>query len=681
VPDSVVSDLDELLQASRHIRRRFEPQWLVNVSYTLGKQWIKVDASGLLYDVNVGDDRVTLTDNRIRGAVHTSIAKQTKTPPQWVGVPKDPSDEEVQRARLRSIVFEHYWRELQARRKLHSALWYRETCGAGFWKVTWDKTAGEKTTVLARPDGGPVLLSAEGAPMKPEMAAAVPPEMLGQVEERQIAMGDVCLDLRTPWAMFPDALATEEGLESCEHIGEEEIHSRESLMRRFPEADWDQIQETSAPSAGIMESRFPGASALLRDGKRGAPNRRGIKVREHWSKEKHCVWTADGHMLLQEDNPYPFLPYVMFSGFSAGRFWPDAPVSDLVSPQTELNKVSSQIAENSERFGNPALLESSEMGPGAGEWQGLPGERIIYQVSTGGPADIPGFLQPPEMPIYVQNRLPQIVESLNAISGQQEVAQGTVPEGVTAASAISMLLEANDTRLGPQIAEMGDSLVDAGRRVLWYLRAFAKTERMARIAGDESMWDIYAFQGEQLGDASADEVEVGSSISNSTAMQQTVIRDMLNLLIQNGQVPPPRELRKLMRSLNVGGIDNFFATLGRVQRFVIEENRKILREQVPFPRNSFDDDQIHLEEHTDFQMSATYQEAIRKPGGEQIAMAMEMHVQSHRDELQRQANAQAMAEANQAALAAGQPGTGTELAAAASNGNGSVPPGQAIPSP
>jgi hypothetical protein len=282
-------------------------------------------------------------------------------------------------------------------------------------------------------------------------------------------------------------------------------------------------------------------------------------------------------------------------------------------------------------------------------------------------------MQPPEMPMYVQNRVTQIVESLNAISGQQEVAQGTVPEGVTAASAISMLLEANDTRLGPQIAEMGDSLVDAGRRLLWYLRAFAKTERMARIAGDESMWDIYAFQGEQLGDASADEVEVGSSISNSTAMQQTVIRDMLNLLIQNGQVPPPRELRKLMRSLNVGGIDNFFATLGRVQRFVIEENRRILREGVPFPRNSFDDDQVHLEEHTDFQMSATYQEAIRKPGGEMIAMAMEAHVNEHRMELQRQANEQAMAQANMQALAAGQPGTGVDVAQAAANGNGAAP--------
>src|SRR4051794_19782861 len=112
--DSTVSDYDELIEASKYIRRRFEPQWLVNVSYTLGKQWIKVDAAGMLFDTDVGD-RVTLTDNRIRGSVHTAIAKQTKTPPTWVGVPKDPSDEEIQRARLRSVVFEHYWRELQAR--------------------------------------------------------------------------------------------------------------------------------------------------------------------------------------------------------------------------------------------------------------------------------------------------------------------------------------------------------------------------------------------------------------------------------------------------------------------------------------------------------------------------------------------------------------------------------------
>jgi hypothetical protein len=274
--------------------------------------------------------------------------------------------------------------------------------------------------------------------------------------------------------------------------------------------------------------------------------------------------------------------------------------------------------------------------------------------------------------MYVQNRVPQIVESLNAISGQQEVAQGTVPEGVTAASAISMLLEANDTRLGPQIAEMGDSLVDAGRRLLWYLRVFAKQERMARIAGDEGMWDLYAFQGEKLGDASADEVEVGSSISNSAAMQQTVIRDMLNLLIQNGQVPPPRELRKLTRSLNVGGMDNFFATLGRKQRFIAEEQRRMLAGEA-VPTDPLGGDDVHLEEHEDFMMSATYQEAIRKPGGDIIRQIVEMHVQGHRDNLQRAANEQALSQANMTALENNTPGTGAPS-------NGAVPPVNGVPS-
>ena len=692
--DSTVADLDELLDASRQVRRTFEPQWILNIAYYLGKQWIKVDAAGMLFDVNIGDDRVTLVDNRIRKNVRVNIAKQTKQRPTWVGVPKDPSDEEIQRARLRSIVFEHYWRELNARRKLRSALWYRDVCGAGFWKVLWDPTLGEKSTVLARPGGGPVLVDEHGRPMTPELLADAPidPLALGQVEERQIATGDVTLELRSPFEMLPDDLATEEGLETCEHIGEEAIHKIEDLRRRYPDVD---LEGERPGSAGIMESRFPGLSNMLKHGRTNPRNKggRGVKVREIWTAEKHCVWTANGTMILEENNPYPFLPYAMFGGLPSGRFWTDAPVNDQISPQTELNKVSSQIAENSERFGNPARLRSSEAQ--IDEWQGLPGEEVIYTVVTGGPADIPSFMQPPEMPIYVQNRIPQIIESLNTISAQQEVAQGTVPEGVTAASAISMLLEANDTVLGPEIEEMGDGIVEAGRMVLWYLRAFAKTERMARIAGDESMWDIFAFQGEKLGDASADEVEVGSTITSSAAMQQESIRNMLNLLIQNGQVPPPRELRRLMRALNVGGMDNFFATIGRVQRFVSEEHRRMMAGEMlgsgqvdpmtglPQTTNSFDDDQVHLEEHQDYQMSASYQERIRQPGGQLVQQLFEMHTAEHRAKLQAAANQQAMAQMAMAASEQGNMGPGPDLAAAASNGastSGGVPPNGAVPS-
>jgi hypothetical protein len=162
---------------------------------------------------------------------------------------------------------------------------------------------------------------------------------------------------------------------------------------------------------------------------------------------------------------------------------------------------------------------------------------------------------------------------------------------------------------------------------------------------------------------------------------------MLNLLIQNGQVPPPRELRRLMRALNVGGMDNFFATIGRVQRFVSEEHRRMMagNDGQPLPTNTFDDDQTHLEEHQDYQMSASYQEAIRKPGGQVIAQLFEAHTAEHRAKLQAAANQQAMAQASMAALENGTMGPGADMAGAASagaatNGNGAVPPDSGVPS-
>jgi hypothetical protein len=235
--------------------------------------------------------------------------------------------------------------------------------------------------------------------------------------------------------MFPDALGTEEGLDSCEHIGEEAVYAKEALQRRYPKVDFDQIEATASPSAGIMESRFPGASSLMRDSERGGPNRRGIKVRELWSRDKHCVWIPNGKQILEEANPYPFLPYVMFSGFAAGRFWPDAPVTDMISPQTELNKTESQIAENAERFGNPAML-SPRSPRRATNGRGSPASGSSTASTPAAPPTSPASCSRRRCP-YVQNRVPQIVESLNAISGQQEVAQGTVPSRRSAACSAS----------------------------------------------------------------------------------------------------------------------------------------------------------------------------------------------------------------------------------------------------
>lgn len=661
--DSVSSELEDRFKAAKLVRRTFERQWLLNVAMALGQQWITVDSAGLVSPAIGDGDRVTLTDNRIRGNVRSSVAKQTKTDPVWTGVPRNASDEEVARARLRTSAFEHYWRELQARRRLRLALWWRETCGIGWWKLTWDRTAGQRTNVLAL-RGGPVITNAQGGPASLADIAAqqLPPEVSERIEQRAVTFGNLDLRVKTPWEVAVDPLATSEGLVTAEYVVEEGIYSPAYLERAFG-ADRDRLDNNAELSAGVLESRFPALTRFMDSSHRGAPGRRGVRVREYWSLPglddpagRHCVYTAsDMELLLEEALLYPFLPYIDFRGLMAGRFHPDAPVTDQVSPQTELNKTTSQIAENAERFGNPARLRSSEsIDQRSGEWQGLPGEEVIYH-DLGTPGSIPSFLQPPEMPAYVQNRIPQIIESLNAISGNGEVAQGTVPEGVTAASAISQLLEANDTMIGLDMGDMTDSLLDAGKKLLWILQRYASNERLLRVAGEDAAWDVYTFRGQELGDPDADEVDIGSGLPESKAQKQAAIQFILNLLIQNGQAPEPRELRRILRDYEVGGLEHFFASISKDQSQIAEEHRRFLQGE-NFPTNFYDDDQVHVEEHFDWFKSARFRELAGTPRGQMIQQNAIAHAQEHVQKLQGAATEQAMAEAAQSALESGQPG-------------------------
>jgi hypothetical protein len=655
--DSTVQELEARTNAARQYRRPFEGQMLLNLAFYLGQQWVGFDGR-TLFQLGGGDGRVMLTSNRIRGAVRSDIAKMTKTQPQWVGVPRNSSDDEIVRARLREIVFEHYWRELKARRKLRMALLYQRVCGDGYWKLCWDKQAGDSMTVLAH-KGGPVVTDGYGRPMAPQRLGDVPPELADSLEQRQVTFGEPRLEVRSPFEILADPLATEEGVESCEYMGEEAIYSPAYLARCFGK---EGLSEDAQPGVGVMEGRFPGITNFLTAGRtsRGAAGRRGVKVCEYWSrpgvddpKGRHVVWTKGGELLLEEAIPYPFLPYVKFAGMPAGRFISDAPVTDLVSPQTEYNKTVSQIAENAERFGNPVRARSVESN--VSEWQGLPGEEIVYHAYTGGASDLPQFLPPPEMPGYVQAQTERQLDDFRTISGQFEVSQGSVPEGVTAAAAISQLQEANDTQIGPDIAELSDALVDAGKMVMWMLTAYASNGRIAQIAGPDATWDIYTFKGDELGNASADEVDIGSGLTDSKAAKQAAIHEMLNLFIQNGQAPPPRELRRITRDFQVGGLDHFFAGISRDINQINDEHRRMLQgEQLPI--NEYDNHQLHVEEHEDFQKSARYQLLVKgSPQEQMVAQSVAMHVAAHKQLLQQQATQQAQVQMAMQASAAGQP--------------------------
>ena len=631
MPDSAgqnvdTDTLDELYRSSKRVRQRFEPQWFLNTAYYNGQQWVMWDGNGL-YEPKLEPWRIKVVDNRIQPMVRTEIAKMTKTRPQFVVTPNDSDESNVRAAQVGENVLDWLWLELDLTRKLRAALLWSRICGAGFWKICWDATLGDQVEVLARTDNGQMLTDSYGRPMRLDRLPdnfdfqGLQQAAGAQIGKKVISRGDVALEVRTPFEIYPDPLAGEEGLSSAEWVIEEVVHSASYVRRRW---GVDVAPDTEAIS-GIAESRMP-APGFPTEG-----TAKGVKVRELWRKScpdypngQHVVWTKEG-VVVDEANPYPWLPYVMFRGVPVpGRFWPSSTTEQLISPQTELNKRKSQIAENAVRIGNPALLRSSISDV---EYDGMPGEEIVFQ-DTGSPNAVPSFLVPPELPGYIREDTQRIEGSIQEISGQHEASKGMVPAGVTAASAINLLQEADDTRLGPDVGDMETALAEGGTRILSLVNWYYSDTRMVRIMGDEGAWDIFDFKGAMLRGNNQVEVQAGSGMPRSKAAKQAAMTETLNLLIQYGVQLDQRSLRKFFREYEVAGLERLFADVDVNENQVQRENRQLML-AMPVQVNEWDDDAFHIAGHNDFRKSARY-ERLDPPAKQ----AFETHIQAHQARLQ-----------------------------------------------
>jgi hypothetical protein len=623
--DSSVQELDELAKKAQSVRSKFEPTWFTNLAYYQGQQWVYYQR-GRLYEPKLDPWRVTFTDNRLLGVVRTEVAKMTKQKPIFVATPTTGDEDDIASAMLLERALVHVWDELRLSRRQRAALMWSRICGAGFWKVYWDGTVGERRDVLLD-SNGQVVLGQDGRPMDPQIIQQLPPEMAQNLQVKSIAQGECCVEVRSPLEVAVDPLAGEEGLISAEWLVEETVQSVDYVQQR-----WDvELSPDADAIAGLAESRMGPMSADAGP----SSSYKGVKVREYWArpssanpKGKYAVW-AGGKQLAEKEPDDP-MPYIMFPGIIVpGRFWPTSIVEQLRPVQTELNKTRSQIRENAARIGNPALLKNRLANV---DYTGLPGEVIEYDDLT--PNAVPTFLQPPGMPAYVEQEIDWLQQALQEISGQHEVSAGQAPPGVTAASAISLLQEQDDTRLGPDITEMEGAIGEAGEKIAKLIARYYTDERTIRIAGEDGDWDIQSFRGTMLEGAAKVSVQAGSAIPLSKAAKQAAMQQIITLFIQNGVPLSPRQLARFLKDMEVGGFERMVEQFNADEQQVNSENRR-LGMGMPLPINSFDSDEAHVELHQEFMKSARYGRL-----DPQIHMLFEQHVMAHQQRVQQVQEAQ-----------------------------------------
>jgi hypothetical protein len=587
-------------------RWKQERQWYLNLAFYYGNHWVQfrnVSGSSTTFDLWVPPApyyRVRATINQVRKFVRKEISRLTAQKPNAYVVPASTEDEDVFAAQAGEQIWDSLWRRLRFNRTLRQSVFWQAVCGNGYIKQYWDPT-----------------------------------------KKDQEHWGDIVIQPITPFHIYiPDLM--QENLEDQPYV----IHAQVkpvSWVKKFLGMD--------------AQSRSLEIDDSLRSIMGLANKKDQTVVLEVWVKPGVVDEMPDGGMftiveskIVQGFDQWPYsheeYPFSKLDGVASGKYYNSSVVEDLIPLQRELNRTRSQIIEAKNKMAKPSLF--AQRGS------------IIAKAITTEPGQVievkPGFDYPQpvplsQLPAYVTQEVERIYTDMADIAGQHEVSQGTVPPGVTAATAISFLTEQDESLIANHFDSLEESIERTARQCLGYVHDFWDEERTVKVVGLEGSFDVQVFKGSDISGNTDIRVEAGSALPTSRAAKQAFITDMMKM----GWVDPQQGLEVM----EIGGLNRIYERTQIDRRQAQRENLKMrvvteddvrrhneewmashpelqretdtglqLDPPLIIPVHSYDNHQVHIEEHNQYRKSQYFETASPI-----TRIMFEEHVKQHQEAL------------------------------------------------
>ncbi|MGH7792792.1 MAG: hypothetical protein ACREOB_10820, partial [Thermodesulfobacteriota bacterium] len=483
----------------------------------------------------------------------------------------------------------------------HSAFW-TSVCGNGFVKQWWDDDKQDEINDM---------------------------------------MGDVSFKAETPFHLFfPDL--REEDIEEQPYMFHAQIKTPEWVKSTFNEEIRNEANSPNLVDEQLLN--ILGVNQLN--------NREQVLVLEIWMKPNvhpllpdGGMYTCVGHKIAQGFEGWPYshkqYPFSKIDNIQTGKFYTESVITDLIPLQRELNRTRGQIIEAKNRMAKPQL--AAEMGSvDPTKITTEPGQVILYQPGYNQPVPIP--LQ--NLPNYVLEEVNRLLIDMADISGQHEVSQGSVPPGVTAATAISYLQEQDESMLATTYASFEEAVEKTAHQTLTYVKDYWTVPRLVKIVGVDGSFDAQVFKGAQLQDNTDIKIEAGSALPTSRAAKQAFIMDLMKM----GFIPPQEGLEVM----EIGGLNKIYERLQVDVRQAQRENLKMssvteeiiqmnaqqyegqIDEQTGIPMspplvvpvNTWDNHQVHVEIHNRYRKSQSFELV-----SQEVKRLFEEHVKEHAEAL------------------------------------------------
>jgi hypothetical protein len=189
--------------------------------------------------------------------------------------------------------------------------------------------------------------------------------------------------------------------------------------------------------------------------------------------------------VLLEDGPNPYedgdIPFARWQNYVLPReFWGISEVEQLESPQRIFNKLISFALDVLTLMGNPVWIVSTDSDVDTENLFNRPG--LIIEKNPGSEVrrEEGTQLQP-----YVLQLIDRMQQWFNDIAGTQDVTRGATPGSVTAASAISSLQEAAQTRVRQKSRNLDCYLQTVGQQYASRVMQYYTAPRVFRLTNNE----------------------------------------------------------------------------------------------------------------------------------------------------------------------------------------------------
>lgn len=221
-----------------------------------------------------------------------------------------------------------------------------------------------------------------------------------------------------------------------------------------------------------------------------------------------------------------------------GRIWARSPLDLLIQKQDQINQLDSLMLLGVQRMSNPVWLEPK--GAEVKKFTGEPGLVVKYNPLIAGGNAKPERIEGQNIPPSLLRLREQFIQDLESLAGTQDVLKGAKPAGVSAFSAMQLLVERAQSRFGPVLAERGEAYRKWFALALEIERQYGPDERTYAAMGANRRWTFSKFKNADIQGSVKVLIEDGSQAPKTNLGKRAAVEQLRQLGLLDPNDPDQR---------------------------------------------------------------------------------------------------------------------------------------------